>query len=176
MSLNPVTPLRSQRTTMAKADPRRQPQTTPSRTPGPGVSQLTPARPAPSQHEPITATTAHYRHFRPIAVSGKLQTIAQLRQRLATGSNRRVCARLSDHCRRTPRQPAAAMKNRLKHFRYRPDSLMGFLARTGLSIEPESAVKPRPWPFGLCSQELEHGSETTAPVMPSAAWKPRSAM
>ena len=37
----------------------------------------------------------------------------------------------------TPRQLAAIMKNRLKRIQYRPGLIDGFLAQTGLSIEPE---------------------------------------
>jgi len=37
----------------------------------------------------------------------------------------------------TPRQLAAIMKNRLKRMQYRPALIDGFLAQTGLSIEPE---------------------------------------
>jgi len=37
----------------------------------------------------------------------------------------------------TPRQLAAIMKNRLKRIQYRPALIDGFLAQTGLSIQPE---------------------------------------
>jgi transposase len=37
----------------------------------------------------------------------------------------------------TPRQLAAIIKNRLKRIQYRPALIDGFLARTGLSLEPE---------------------------------------
>ncbi len=37
----------------------------------------------------------------------------------------------------TPRQLAAITKNRLKRIQYRPGIINGFLAQTGLSIEPE---------------------------------------
>jgi len=37
----------------------------------------------------------------------------------------------------TPWQLAAIMKNRLKRIQYRPALIDGFLAQTGLSIEPE---------------------------------------
>jgi putative transposase len=36
----------------------------------------------------------------------------------------------------TPRQLAVIMKNRLKRIQYRPGLIDGFLAQTGLSIEP----------------------------------------
>jgi transposase len=36
----------------------------------------------------------------------------------------------------TPRQLAVIMKNRLKRIQYRPGLIGGFLAQTGLSIEP----------------------------------------
>jgi hypothetical protein len=47
-------------------------------------------------------------------------------------------------------QLAAIMKNRLKSIQYRPALIDGFLAQTGLSIEPERR-RPRPWPFSLCN-------------------------
>jgi hypothetical protein len=37
----------------------------------------------------------------------------------------------------TPRQLAAIIKNRLKRIQYRPALIDGFLAQTGLSLEPE---------------------------------------
>lgn len=37
----------------------------------------------------------------------------------------------------TPRQLAAIVKNRLKRIQYRPGLIDGFLAQTGLSIQPE---------------------------------------
>ena len=37
----------------------------------------------------------------------------------------------------TPRQLATIMKNRLKRIQYRPALIDGFLAQTGLSIQPE---------------------------------------
>ena len=37
----------------------------------------------------------------------------------------------------TPRQLATIMKNRLKRIQYRPALINGFLAQTGLSIQPE---------------------------------------
>ncbi len=36
----------------------------------------------------------------------------------------------------TPRQLAAIMKSRLKRIQYRPALIDGFLAQTGLSLEP----------------------------------------
>jgi transposase len=38
---------------------------------------------------------------------------------------------------RTPRQLAAIVKNRLKRIHYRPALIDGFLAQTGLSLEPQ---------------------------------------
>jgi putative transposase len=37
----------------------------------------------------------------------------------------------------TPDQLAATVKNRLKRIQYRPELITGFLAQTGLSLEPE---------------------------------------
>ena len=37
----------------------------------------------------------------------------------------------------TPHRLAAIMKNRLKRIQYRPALIVGFLAQTGLSLEPE---------------------------------------
>ena len=37
----------------------------------------------------------------------------------------------------TPRHLAAIVKNRLKRIQYRPALIDGFLAQTGLSLEPE---------------------------------------
>jgi len=37
----------------------------------------------------------------------------------------------------SPRQLTAIVKNRLKRIQYRPALINGFLAQTGLSIEPE---------------------------------------
>jgi putative transposase len=37
----------------------------------------------------------------------------------------------------SPRQLAAIMKNRLERIRYRPTLIDGYLAQTGLSLEPE---------------------------------------
>jgi len=37
----------------------------------------------------------------------------------------------------TPRQLAAIVKNRLKSIQYRPALIDGFLAQTGLTLEPE---------------------------------------
>jgi len=37
----------------------------------------------------------------------------------------------------TPRQLAAIIKNRLKRIQYRPGLIDGFLAQTGLSLQPE---------------------------------------
>ncbi len=37
----------------------------------------------------------------------------------------------------TPRQLAAIVKNRLKRIQYRPALIDGFLAQTGLSLEPQ---------------------------------------
>jgi hypothetical protein len=37
----------------------------------------------------------------------------------------------------TPRQLAAIMKNRLKRIQYQPGLIDGFLAQTGLSLEPK---------------------------------------
>jgi hypothetical protein len=57
---------------------------------------------------------------------------------------------------RTPHSTLAAiMKNRLKRIQYRPVLIDGFLAQTGLSIEPNHR-RPRPWPFRLymCVQNL----------------------
>ncbi len=45
-------------------------------------------------------------------------------------------------------QLTAIIKNRLKSIQYRPGLIDGFLAQTGLNLEPEP---PRPQPFNLCS-------------------------
>ena len=37
----------------------------------------------------------------------------------------------------TPDQQAAIVKNRLERIQYRPELISGFLAQTGLSLEPE---------------------------------------
>ena len=53
-------------------------------------------------------------------------------------------------------QLAAIVKNRLKSIQHRPTLIEGFLAQTGLTLEPETAPDDRPWPFNLCSSATTH--------------------
>ena len=48
-------------------------------------------------------------------------------------------------------QLAAIVRNRLKRIQYRAQLIDGFLAQTGLTLEPPTAVGPKCWPFKLCS-------------------------
>ena len=45
-------------------------------------------------------------------------------------------------------QLAAIVRNRLKRIQYRPALIDGFLAQTGLTLEPQPPYL-RPWPFNL---------------------------
>jgi hypothetical protein len=46
-------------------------------------------------------------------------------------------------------QLAAVVRNRLKTIQYRPELIGGFLAQTGLTLEPRTSLDTRPQPFNL---------------------------
>jgi hypothetical protein len=48
-------------------------------------------------------------------------------------------------------QLAAIVKNRLKRIPYRPALIDGFLAQTGLTLEPQPPQRPKCWLFNFCS-------------------------
>jgi transposase-like protein len=79
----------------------------------------------------------------PVQVARELRvstkSVYQWRRRWRSGGEAALASRGPGGavCRLSPAQLAAVLRNRLKSIQYRPELIGGFLAQTGLTLEPQ---------------------------------------